>query len=74
MMVHELKADRIRVSNFVSGSTTTEFGSNFSAEEIGAIWPEWEASGYLSAWPVQEWIRLGWPRRCSFSSPAPPVK
>jgi NAD(P)-dependent dehydrogenase (short-subunit alcohol dehydrogenase family) len=48
MMVHELKADKIRVTNFVSGSVTTEFGSNFEPEEVGAVWPEWEASGYLT--------------------------
>jgi NADP-dependent 3-hydroxy acid dehydrogenase YdfG len=48
MMVHELKHDRIRVSNFVSGSVSSEFGSNFTAEEVGAVWPEWEASGYLT--------------------------
>jgi len=48
MMVHELKADRIRVSNFVSGSVSTEFGSNFTPEEVGDVWPEWDASGYLT--------------------------
>ena len=48
MMVHELKDDRIRVSNFVSGSVSTEFGSNFQPEEVGAVWPEWDASGYLT--------------------------
>ncbi len=48
MMVHELKDDRIRVSNFVSGSVSTEFGSNFTEEEVGGVWPEWEASGYLT--------------------------
>jgi NAD(P)-dependent dehydrogenase (short-subunit alcohol dehydrogenase family) len=48
MMVHELKDDRIRVTNFVSGSVTTDFGSNFEPEEVGAVWPEWEASGYLT--------------------------
>jgi NADP-dependent 3-hydroxy acid dehydrogenase YdfG len=48
MMVHELKNDRIRVSNFVSGSVSSEFGTNFTPEEVGAVWPEWEASGYLT--------------------------
>ena len=48
MMVHELKSDKIRVSNFVSGSVATEFGSNFEADEVGAVWPEWDASGYLT--------------------------
>lgn len=48
MMVHELKDDRIRVANFVSGSVASEFGSNFTPEEIGGVWPEWEASGYLT--------------------------
>lgn len=48
MMVHELKKDRIRVSNFVSGSVKSEFGANFTPEELGAIYPEWEASGYLT--------------------------
>jgi hypothetical protein len=36
------------VSNFVSGSVSTEFGSNFEPEEVGAVWPEWDASGYLT--------------------------
>lgn len=48
MMVHELKADRIRVSNFVSGSVSSDFGSNFTPDEVGQVWPEWEASGYLT--------------------------
>jgi NADP-dependent 3-hydroxy acid dehydrogenase YdfG len=48
MMVHELKPDKIRVSNFVSGSVSSEFGSNFTPEEIGEAWPEWDASGYLT--------------------------
>jgi NADP-dependent 3-hydroxy acid dehydrogenase YdfG len=48
MMVHELKAEKIRVSDFVSGSVSSEFGSNFSPEEVGAVWPEWDASGYLT--------------------------
>lgn len=47
-MTHELKADNIRVANFVSGSVTTDFGSNFEPDEVAAIWPEWEASGYLT--------------------------
>jgi NAD(P)-dependent dehydrogenase (short-subunit alcohol dehydrogenase family) len=48
MMVHELKNDRIRVSNFVSGSVSSEFGTNFTPDEVAAVWPEWEASGYLT--------------------------
>jgi NADP-dependent 3-hydroxy acid dehydrogenase YdfG len=48
MMVHELKAGKIRVSNFVSGSVSSEFGSNFTPEEIGDVWAEWDASGYLT--------------------------
>lgn len=48
MMTHELKDERIRVSNFVSGSVTTDFGANFTEDELGSAWPEWEASGYLT--------------------------
>jgi NAD(P)-dependent dehydrogenase (short-subunit alcohol dehydrogenase family) len=48
MMAHELRGDSIRVSVFVSGSTVTDFGANFEDGEIGAIYPEWEASGYLT--------------------------
>lgn len=48
MMVHELKSENIRVANYVSGSVATDFGSNFTPEEIGAVWPDWEASGYLT--------------------------
>jgi NAD(P)-dependent dehydrogenase (short-subunit alcohol dehydrogenase family) len=48
MMVHELKDDRIRVTNFVSGTVRTEFGTNFAPEDIGAAMPDWVASGYLT--------------------------
>ncbi len=47
MMVHELKDDRIRVANFVSGSTATDFGANFAPDEVEAAFPVWLASGYL---------------------------
>jgi NAD(P)-dependent dehydrogenase (short-subunit alcohol dehydrogenase family) len=60
MMSHELKHDRIRVCNYVSGSAISEFGSNFTPEEISRAYPAWEASGYLSrvAGPGQppEWL------------------
>ncbi len=60
MLGHELKEDRIRVCNYVSGSAVSEFGSNFTPEEIGRAYPEWESSGYLSrvAGPGQppEWL------------------
>ncbi len=48
MMVHELKEDRIRVSNYVSGTVTSDFGSNFAPEEVEAAFPAWDASGYLT--------------------------
>jgi NAD(P)-dependent dehydrogenase (short-subunit alcohol dehydrogenase family) len=49
MMVHELKSDNIRVSRYTSGSVGgTAFGDNFDANEVEAVWPEWEASGYLT--------------------------
>jgi NADP-dependent 3-hydroxy acid dehydrogenase YdfG len=49
MMVHELKADNIRVCQYVSGSVGgTSFGDNFGPEEIGAAYPEWLESGYLT--------------------------
>ncbi|MGD9701975.1 MAG: SDR family oxidoreductase [Acidimicrobiia bacterium] len=48
MMVHELKDDNIRVCNYVSGSVATDFGVNFAPEEIGAAFPAWEASGYMT--------------------------
>lgn len=47
MMVHELKDDRIRVTNYVSGSVTTDFAANFTQDELEAVFPEWMASGYL---------------------------
>ncbi|MCU1343963.1 MAG: short-chain dehydrogenase/reductase [Acidimicrobiia bacterium] len=47
MMVHELKPDKIRVCLYVSGSVNTEFASNFTMEEMEAVFPEWQASGYL---------------------------
>jgi len=48
MMTHELKEDGIRVSIFVAGSTETGFGVNFDPDEIAAVYPAWEASGYLT--------------------------
>ena len=39
MMVHELKSDKIRVSNFVSGSVSSEFGSNFSPKRSARCGP-----------------------------------
>lgn len=47
MMVHELKADNIRMVRYTSGSVTTSFGDNFAPGEVEAVWPEWDASGYL---------------------------
>lgn len=48
MMVHELKADNIRVVRYTSGSVGgTSFGDNFGEGEVEAVWPEWDASGYL---------------------------
>jgi NAD(P)-dependent dehydrogenase (short-subunit alcohol dehydrogenase family) len=49
MMVHELKADNIRVTRYTSGSVApTSFADNFGEGEIEAVWAEWEASGYLT--------------------------
>lgn len=48
MMVHELKDDRIRVSNFVSGTVNTDFAANFAPGEIEAAFPAWDASGYMT--------------------------
>jgi NADP-dependent 3-hydroxy acid dehydrogenase YdfG len=49
MMVHELKADNIRVVRFTSGSVGgTGFGDNFGEGEVERVWPEWDASGYLT--------------------------
>jgi NAD(P)-dependent dehydrogenase (short-subunit alcohol dehydrogenase family) len=55
-MVHELKADRIRVGNVVSGSFATDFAANFPMDEMMAAYPEWEASGYMTriAGPPQD--------------------
>ena len=47
MMVHELKADNIRMVRYTSGSVTTSFGDNFAPGEVEAVWPEWDQSGYL---------------------------
>lgn len=47
MMTRELKSDGIRVSLFVAGSTTSEFGVNFSPEEMERALPVWERDGYL---------------------------
>ena len=47
MMVHELKADNIRMVRYTSGSVSTSFGDNFAPGEVEAVWPEWDASGYL---------------------------
>ncbi len=49
MMVHELKADNIRVSRYTSGSVGgTSFGDNFGEGEIEAVWSEWDQSGYMT--------------------------
>jgi NAD(P)-dependent dehydrogenase (short-subunit alcohol dehydrogenase family) len=49
MMVHELKADNIRVVRYTSGSVGgTGFGDNFAEGEVERVWPEWDASGYLT--------------------------
>lgn len=48
MMVHELKAENIRVVRYTSGSVSTSFGDNFTPDEVMAVWPEWDASGYLT--------------------------
>jgi NADP-dependent 3-hydroxy acid dehydrogenase YdfG len=48
MMVHELKADNIRVTRYTSGSVGgTSFGDNFGEGDIESVWPEWDHSGYL---------------------------
>lgn len=48
-MMHELKPEGIRVSRFTSGSVAdTGFGDNFDPSAIGEVFPEWEASGYLT--------------------------
>jgi NAD(P)-dependent dehydrogenase (short-subunit alcohol dehydrogenase family) len=47
MMVHELKADNIRMVRYTSGSVTTSFADNFAPGEVEAVWPEWDQSGYL---------------------------
>ncbi|MEJ7584841.1 MAG: SDR family oxidoreductase [Acidimicrobiales bacterium] len=48
MVAHELKADGIRVSTYVAGSTSTGFGSTFAPEDVARAYPAWEASGYLT--------------------------
>lgn len=49
MMAHELKSDNIRVSTYMSGSTAdTGFGVNFAPDEVAEVFPEWEASGFLT--------------------------
>src|SRR5215212_10972405 len=49
MMVHELKADNIRVTRYTSGSVGgTSFGDNFGPGEVESVWAEWDASGYLT--------------------------
>jgi NAD(P)-dependent dehydrogenase (short-subunit alcohol dehydrogenase family) len=67
MMGHELKADNIRVCNYVSGSTASGFGVNFTPEEVAAAYPAWEASGYLTrvagpgmdpAWMAESFVFL----------------
>jgi NAD(P)-dependent dehydrogenase (short-subunit alcohol dehydrogenase family) len=49
MMAHELKSDSIRVATYMSGSTAdTGFGVNFEPAVVEAVYPEWEASGFLT--------------------------
>lgn len=49
MMVHELKADNIRVTRYTAGSVGgTAFGDNFAEGEVEQVWSEWDDSGYLT--------------------------
>ncbi len=49
MMVHELKADNIRVTRYTSGSVAdTAFGDNFAPSDVERVWADWDASGYLT--------------------------
>lgn len=49
MLVHELKPDNIRVTNYVSGTTTgTDFGTNFAEADVAKAYPDWVESGYLT--------------------------
>ena len=66
-MTHELKPESIRVSRLTSGSVAaTGFGDNFEPDEVAAAYPEWVASGYLTALLVLAWMRRGWrTRSCS---------
>lgn len=49
MMVHELKADNIRVTRYTSGSVAdTAFGDNFEPGDVERVWADWDASGYLT--------------------------
>ncbi|MDO8389860.1 MAG: SDR family oxidoreductase [Actinomycetota bacterium] len=49
MLNHELRADKIRVSNYVAGSIGgTDFGVNFTPEGVEAALPEWLDSGYMT--------------------------
>lgn len=48
MLAHELKPSGIRVSLFVSGSTATGFGVNFTPDELTSALPAWQESGYLT--------------------------
>ncbi|MDO8363402.1 MAG: SDR family oxidoreductase [Actinomycetota bacterium] len=49
MLNHELRADRIRVSNYVAGSIGgTDFGVNFTPDGVEAALPEWMESGYMT--------------------------
>ena len=48
LMAHELKDEKIRVANYVSGAVSSDFGANFSAEARESVAAEWEASGYFT--------------------------
>jgi NAD(P)-dependent dehydrogenase (short-subunit alcohol dehydrogenase family) len=49
MMVHELKPDNIRISNYVSGTVAgTDFVDNFTQADMEKAIPSWMESGYLT--------------------------
>jgi len=49
MLVHELKPDKIRLTNYISGAVSgTDFGVNFDEADMIRAYPEWLADGYLT--------------------------
>ncbi len=49
MLGHELRPDRIRCTLYMAGSIAgTDFGANFTPEEIAAVYPSWQESGFLT--------------------------